>query len=372
MPPAGYNAPMLSLLRFFRGLNALLVFIPISIALHYAAPQGALWIFLAAALAIVPLAGMMGRATEELSKHLGASWGGLLNATFGNATEMIIGLFALHEGLIGLLRASIVGSIIGNLLLVLGASILAGGIKYKIQTFNQDQAESHAINLLVATISLALPAIFALHYQQPNSPENPAVESLSLWVSGILLVVYLSSLWFSLRTHEALFRDCEEEAAQEPPDWSKRVSFLVLGVATAFVALESEFLVGSVKEAAVRMGLNQIFVGIVVVAIIGNAAEHSTAVWMATKNKMDITMNIAIGSSTQIAMFVAPVLVFASLLLGHRMTFLFSVPELTAISVSVVITTFIAGDGKCHWLEGAQLLAAYAIIALAFFFLPPG
>jgi Ca2+:H+ antiporter len=331
-----------------------------------------LWVFLAAALAIIPLAGLMGRATEELAGHLGSAWGGLLNATFGNATELIIGLFALHQGLIDLLRASIVGSIVGNLLLVLGASILAGGIKHKVQTFNQDQAQSHAINLLLATISLALPAIFILFYRNPITPRNPDVEDLSLAVSGLLLVVYLASLWFSLRTHEALFRDCEEEAEADPPDWSKRVSLAVLSAATALVALESELLVGSVEGAARALGFNQIFIGIVIVAIIGNAAEHSTAVWMAMKDKMDISMNIAIGSSTQIAMFVAPVLVFASLLLGHPMTYIFNVPELTAIAFSVLITAFIAGDGKCHWLEGAQLLAAYAIVALAFFFLPPG
>ena len=362
---------MTSVLRFFRGLNALLVFIPISVGLHYA-HIGPLWVFAGAALAIVPLAGLMGTATEELAKHLGAAWGGLLNATFGNATELIIGIFALREGLIDLVRASIVGSIIGNLLLVLGASILAGGIKHKMQTFNHDQAESHAINLLVATLSLSVPALFAIHYHQPNSPFNPDVENLSLWVSGILLATYVASLFFSLKTHEALFRNCEEEAEDDPPRWNKRTSFAVLGAATVLVAIESEFLVGSVSGAAGKLGWNSIFIGIIIVAIIGNAAEHSTAVWMAIKNKMDITMNIAIGSSTQIAMFVAPVLVFVSLLTGHPLTYIFSVPEMTAIAFSVVITAFIAADGKCHWLEGAQLLAAYAIIALAFYFLPPG
>ena len=365
---------MSSVLRFFRGLNLLLLFFPVSLALHSSHGVNPLWVFLTAALAIVPLAGLMGNATEELAKHLGASWGGLLNATFGNATELIIGLFALRQGseLIPLVRASIVGSIVGNLLLVLGASILAGGLKHKIQRFNQDQAESHAINLLLATLSLAVPAIFVEAFHRSKSPANPDVESLSLWVSGILLVVYLSSLWFSLRTHESLFRDCEEEAEEDPPIWNKRTAMAVLGAATVLIAVESELLVGSVQGAAHALGWNQFFIGIIVVAIIGNAAEHSTAVWMAMKNKMDVTMNIAIGSSTQIAMFVAPVLVFASLLFHHPMTYIFTVPEMTAIGFSVIITAFIAGDGKCHWLEGAQLLAAYAIIALAFYFLPPG
>ena len=373
MAASGYNPPMAAVLKFFRGINALLVFIPISIGLHFSAfgQHYPLWVFLTAALAIVPLAGLMGTATEELSKCLGATWGGLLNATFGNATEIIIGLFALHQGLIPLVRASIIGSILGNILLVLGLSIFAGGLKHKIQTFNQDQAESHSINLLLATLSLAVPAIFAEAFHQNKSAANPDVEHLSLWVAGILLVLYAASLWFSLRTHENLFRGGEEEE-WEPPVWNRTVALSVLGVSTLVIALESEFLVQSVEGAARSLGVNEVFIGIIVVAIIGNAAEHATAVWMALKNKMDITMNIAIGSSIQIAMFVAPLLVFCSLWLGHPMTFIFSVPELTAVGFSVLIAAFIAGDGKCHWLEGAQLLAAYAIIALAFFFLPPG
>ncbi len=365
---------MVAVLRFFRGINLLLVFIPVSVALHFTPHMNPLWVFAASALAIVPLAGLMGTATEEMSKHLGANWGGLLNATFGNATELIIGLFALHEGghLLDLVRASIVGSIIGNILLVLGASILAGGLKHKIQTFNQDLAESQAINLLLAALSLAIPAIFVESFHRSKSAANPDVEHLSLWVAGILLVVYVASLWFSLKTHDTFVgRDCEDEAEDDPPHWKKRIAMAVLAAATVLVAVESEFLVKSVEGAARALGVNDVFIGIIIVAIIGNAAEHATAVWMALKNKMDITMNIAIGSSIQIAMFVAPVLVFASLLLGHPMTFIFSVPELTAVAFSVVIAAFIAGDGKSHWLEGAQLLAAYAIIALAFFFLPP-
>jgi Ca2+:H+ antiporter len=363
---------MTAVFRFFRGINLLLFFIPISVVLHYTPGMNPLWVFAAAALAIVPLAGMMGTATEEMSKHLGANWGGLLNATFGNATELIIGIFAINGGLIGLVRASIVGSIIGNLLLVLGASILAGGLKHKVQTFNQDLAESQAINLLLAALSLALPAIFAESFHRSKSSSNPDIEHLSLWVAGILLVVYIASLWFSLRTHEAFVgRDCSDEAEEDPPHWSKRVAMAVLATATLLVAVESEFLVKSVEGAAHALGVNDVFIGIIIVAIVGNAAEHSTAVWMAMKNKMDISMSIAIGSSTQIAMFVAPVLVFASLFLHHPLTFIFSVPEMTAIGFSVIIAAFIAGDGKCHWLEGAQLLAAYAIIALAFFFLPP-
>ncbi|BDI28746.1 calcium/proton exchanger [Capsulimonas corticalis] len=360
---------MRSLLGFFKGLNTLLLFIPVSIVLHFTPGMNPLWVFAAAALAIVPLAGMMGEATEELAKRLGSAMGGLLNATFGNATELIIGLFAIHEGLIDLVKASIVGSIIGNILLVLGASILAGGIKHKTQSFNQDQAESHAINLLLATLSLAVPAMIASHYHQLNTTQNNDIVNLSIGVAGVMLITYLASLFFSLKTHEKIFRSNDAEENEEP-HWSKAKAFLVLGISTVLVALESEFLVKSVEGAAKSMGVNEVFIGIIIVAIIGNAAEHSTAVMMALKNKMDITINIAIGSSIQIAMFVAPVLVFAGLLMGHPMTFIFNMAELAVIGLSAIIVAFIATDGKCHWLEGAQLLAAYVVIALAFYFLP--
>ncbi|HEX5323112.1 MAG TPA: calcium/proton exchanger [Capsulimonadaceae bacterium] len=348
--------------------NLLLAFLPVSAVLALTS-RPALWVFLTAGLAIVPLAGLIGDATEELAKHLGAQWGGLLNATFGNVTELIIGLFALHAGLLPLVRASIIGSVLGNILLVLGAAVLAGGIRYKIQTFNQEIAESHSINLVLATIALAVPAIFAISFGINRSPTNPGVAHLSLSVSILLLLIYIASLWFSLYTHENLFRGGEEEET-EPPCWTKRKALLVLALATVGVAVESEWLVQSVRGATQVLGVNEVFVGIILVPIIGNAAEHSTAVMLALKNKMDITMNITIGSSIQVAMFVAPVLVIASLWLGHPMSYIFSVPELTSIALAVLIAAFIASDGKTHWLEGAQLLAAYAIIAAAFYFLP--
>lgn len=350
----------------------LLVFLPISVLLSRMHGVNSLWVFVAAALAIIPLAGLMGQATEELALHLGSTWGGLLNATFGNATELIIGLIALHSGYIQLVQASIIGSIIGNLLLVLGASILAGGLRHKIQTFNRDQAEMHAINLILASLSLALPAIFAISFHRASTPDHPDpnVMTLSVCVSAILLIIYIASLFFSLRTHESLFQFDNNCDPSEKPSWSKLSGFVVLAAATILVAGESDILVASVKGTVAALNINQAFIGIIIVAVIGNAAEHSTSIALALKNKMDVTMNIAIGSSTQVAMFVAPLLVFGSLLLHHPMTFIFSVPELTAITFSVVITAFIAGDGRCHWLEGAQLLAAYAIIALCFYFLP--
>ncbi len=364
---------MTAALRFFRGINVLLLCIPVSFALSALPGVAPLWVFLFAALAIVPLAGLMGKATEQLAGHLGNIWGGLLNATFGNAPELIIGLFALAAGQSDLVRASIVGSILGNILLVLGASILAGGIKHKIQTFNQDHAESLSINLLLASLSLSVPAIFTAAYHHTPSARDPDNVRLSVCVAIVLLLLYLASLVFALRTHQDLFRGCDEdvEEAPEPPVWSKTTALLTLAVVTVFVGLESDILVRSVEGAARALGVNQVFIGVIVVAIIGNAAEHATAVRMALLNKMDVTLSIALGSSIQIAMFVAPVLVLGGLLMRHPLTYLFSIPELTAIAFSVLIAAFIAGDGKSHWLEGAQLLAAYLLIALAFFFLPP-
>ncbi len=364
---------MTAALRFFRGINLLLLCIPVSFALGAFPSVASVWVFLFAALAIVPLAGLMGRATEQLAGHLGSIWGGLLNATFGNAPEMIIGLFALGAGQSDLVRASIVGSILGNILLVLGGSILAGGLLHKIQTFNQDHAESLSINLLLASLSLSVPAIFTAAYHHTPSPRDPDNVRLSVCVAVVLLLVYLASLVFALRTHQDLFRGCDdaEEEPPEPPVWSKTTALLTLAVVTVFVGLESDILVRSVEGAARALGVNQVFIGVIVVAIIGNAAEHATAVRMALQNKMDITLSIALGSSIQIAMFVAPVLVLGGLLMHHPLTYLFSIPELTAIGFSVLIAAFIAGDGKSHWLEGAQLLAAYLLIALAFFFLPP-
>lgn len=350
-------------------LSALLVFVPISIALEVMhAP--AVWIFLSAALAIVPLAGYMGTATEELAKHLGSAIGGLLNATFGNATELIITILAVRAGELEVVRASIIGSIIGNILLVLGLSVFLGGLKYKTQTFSKPVAGVHTVMLILAVIAICTPSLFV--HAMPgmtDSAANRSVEGLSLWVAGLLIVLYLGSLVFSLRTHQDMFRGGEEEEWEEPR-WKKRVAFLVLGVATAFVALESEFLVKSIEPTVAAIGVSKIFVGVIVVPIIGNAAEHATAVVMALKNKMDVSLNICVSSSTQIALFVAPLIVFLSLLLGHPITFIFNDFELIAVGFSALIAAFIARDGESNWFEGAQLLAVYIILGLAFYFIP--
>lgn len=350
-------------------LNWLLLFVPVSIAaeLTHAPP---VIVFTTACLAIVPLAGLMGKATEELASHMGPGIGGLLNATFGNAAELIITLFAVRQGLLEMVKASITGSIIGNILLVLGAAVIAGGMRFRTQTFNARAAGTHATMLVMAVIGLMVPALFV--YATPGigtGPENPAVERLSLAVAAILITAYLAGLWFSLKTHKDLVGTVDESGPGQA-EWSVRKALSVLLVATLFTALESEFLVGSVEGVVQTLGVTELFIGVIIVPIIGNAAEHGTAVMMALRDKMDLALGIAVGSSTQIALFVAPILVFVSILMGHPMTFIFNSFELVAIGFAVLIANFISQDGETQWLEGVHLLAAYLIIALAFYFIP--
>ncbi len=353
-------------------LNLLLIFVPIAVVLElmHANPIA---IFAASALAIIPLAGLMGRATEHLAEKLGQGIGGLLNATFGNAAELIIALVALRKGLYDVVKASITGSIIGNILLVLGLSILLGGLKYSRQVFNTAAAMLGSTMLALSAIALLLPAIF--HLLVANKP-NVLEQDLSLEIAIVLFITYILSLIFTLRTHSHLYAggadEKEEEEALGTHGWSQKRSIVTLLVATALVALMSEFLVGAVEEASHKLGLTEIFVGVILVAIIGNAAEHSTAVLVALKNKMDLALNIAIGSSMQIALFVAPVLVFASYLFGKPMNLLFTSLEIVAISASVLVVALIAQDGESNWMEGVLLLAVYVILGLTFYFLPAG
>ena len=357
-------------------LRAMLVFIPISLVLHFVHASPAL-VFLSAALAIVPLAGYMGEATEELAKHLGPSVGGLLNATFGNATELIITIFAVRAGQLDVVRASIIGSIIGNILLVLGLSIFAGGLKHKRQKFNQDVAGSQSVMLILAVAAVMMPSLFV--HALPDLEERVAtarIENFSIWVAGLLIVLYLGSLLFSLVTHREMFAgESEAQALAETPEeaapkWSKTTAFFVLALATAGVAVMSEFLVSSIEPTVESLGVSKLFVGVIVVPIIGNAAEHATAVTMAIKNKMDVSLNICMSSSVQIALFVAPLIVFLSIPLGHAMPFVFNDFELIAVGFAALIAALIARDGDTNWFEGAQLLAVYAILALAFYFVP--
>jgi Ca2+:H+ antiporter len=350
-------------------LNWLLIFIPVAIGLEFLMPDAHTFIFLAACLAIVPLAGWLGRATEHLAHHTGEGVGGLLNATFGNAAELIIAIMALRRGLYAVVKASLTGSIIGNILLVLGVAVLAGGMKHKEQKFNATAARAQATLLTLAAIALILPAAF--HYLA-GAGGRVQENNLSLEISIVLLFTYAAHLLFSLHTHKQLF---EREGAEAPGSreaaWSLKRSLTVLMAATALVAWVSEILVGSVQEAAAAFGMTSIFIGVIVVAVIGNAAEHSTAVLMALKNRMELSMGIAIGSSLQIALFVAPALVILSHFIGPRsMDLVFTPAEVLAVFLAVLITSQISSDGESNWLEGVLLLAVYLILAVVFYFLP--
>lgn len=356
-------------------LDWLLLFIPAAMVLRWA--SGAhhdTALFVCSCLAIIPLAKWMGHATEALARHLGEGLGGLLNATFGNAAELIIALIALSRGLTGVVKASITGSIIGNVLLVLGLSLVAGGAKYQTQRFNQTAARSSVSSLTLAAIALTIPSVFhftASHYPDGWQPE--LAQRLSLAIAVVLFLTYGCTLAFSLKTHKQFFigGDGEETSGENGVHWTRGKATAVLAVATIFVALMSEFLVGTVEAARARLGFTEVFVGIIVVAIIGNAAEHSTAVMMARKNKMDLSLGIAIGSSLQIALFVSPLLVFTSYLFGRPMNLEFTPPEVIAVGVSVLLVSQISGDGESNWLEGVQLLSVYFILGILFYYLPP-
>jgi calcium/proton exchanger (cax) len=295
----------------------------------------------------------------------------LLNATFGNAAELIIAGIALSKGLTNVVKASLTGSIIGNVLLVLGLSILFGGAKYQEQRFNGTAARTSAISLSLAAIGLIIPTVFHLTARASPGGWSPLVEQkLSLAIAVVLFLTYFCVLGFSLRTHKHLFRGAEEDVEEAGRQWSRGKAITILLIATVLVALLSEFLVGTIENVRDSVGLTEVFVGVIVVAIVGNAAEHSTAIVMAVKNKMDLTVGIAIGSSLQIALFVAPVLIFLSYLLGRPMDLEFSMPEVLAVVASVYILFQICEDGETNWIEGIQLLSVYVILGILFFYLP--
>jgi Ca2+:H+ antiporter len=326
-------------------LNLLLVFFPAAFILDWT-HAGPVWVFAASAIAIIPLAGLMGKSTEHLAEHMGEGIGGLLNATFGNAAELIIALMALRAGLHGVVKASLTGSIIGNILLVFGLAVLLGGLRFPTLRFNRTAASLGATLLTLAAIGLVVPAIF--HFVA-RGVDPTHEQELSLEIAIVLFITYILSLLFTLRTHAHLYagRGAEEtDHALGTAHWSRRKSITVLVAATAGVALMSELLVGSIERAAQTLGMTEVFVGVILVAIIGNAAEHSTAVLMALKNKMDLAVNIAVGSSLQIALFVAPVLVFAGYAFGRPMDLLFTPFEVLAVALSVLILR-IQLDGGC-------------------------
>ncbi|MDQ3956065.1 MAG: calcium/proton exchanger [Actinomycetota bacterium] len=342
-------------------LEWLLVFVPAAIVLEFThgAPVA---IFIISAIAILPLAGLIGHATEDLAARSGPQVGGLLNATFGNVTEMIIAFFLILENQLEVVKASITGSIIGNVLLVLGLSFLVGGWGRQDQKFNRASASLHSTHLVIAVAALLLPALFAL---TPDATEFRR-EAVSVAVSVVLLVVYALGLLFTFKTHRSLFRSTHEE---DEPKWSAGFAMGLLAGATVLVALMSEFLVGALEPTVEEFGLSKLFVGLIVVPIVGNAAEHSSAILLARKDKMDVSIEIAIGSSTQIAMFIAPMLVFLSLIVGHELDLIFSSIEIAAVALSSLILGFLVLDGRSNWIEGVQLLAAYTIMAVSFFFL---
>ena len=352
---------------FTSWLDLLLVCLPVTILLEWVKADP-LAVFISAGLSIIPLAGLLGRATEHLTAHVGAGIGGLLNASLGNAAELIIAFVALREGLQDVVKASLTGSILGNILLVLGVSMFAGGMKHERQKFNQTAAGMGASLLLLAAVGLIIPALFHL-----TAADRGAIieHNLSLTISIVLFAIYIMSLVFSLRTHRHMYTGGAHDASHLGEKlWSRSQSITVLTVATILVAVMSELLVGALDHAARTLGLTQLFVGVVLVALVGNAAEHSTAVMVAMKNKMDLALGIAVGSSLQIALLVAPVLVFSSYLLGTPLDLIFTPFEVAAVTISVLIVGFVSMDGESHWMEGAMLIGVYAMLAVAFYFLP--
>lgn len=374
-------------LAYFRGwLNWLLLFFPAALILHFMHASDAV-VFGCACLSIVPLAGLMGHATEQLAERAGSGIGGLLNATFGNAAELIIAITALQKGLGGVVKASLTGSIIGNLLFVMGLSVLAGGLKFRKQVFNRTAAGSGVTMMLVAVMGMLVPAVYHhLVGSQVPSRHLPNLETMSLIIAGVLIFNYVCGLLFSLRTHHEYFQGGPAEGAEESDaaDYleggsrsahragkhpSIGAAILVLLLATVSVVVASEMLVGTLEPVMHKLGLSELFVGAVVLAIIGNAAEHSTAVMVAMRNKLDLSMQICVGSSIQIALFVTPALVFISLFMGRPMTLEFTVVEILAILATIFVVLSAVYDGETNWFEGVQLLSLYAVLAVAFFFL---
>jgi Ca2+:H+ antiporter len=344
----------------------LLVSVPVAGALEFLAPERQTAIFIASGVAILPLAAYIGYATEVLSRQLGGGIGGLLNATFGNVAELIIGVFALRGGLTDLVKASLTGSIIGNVLLVFGLCAVVGGWRHRVLRFNRTAAGLGTTMLLLSAIGLTVPAVF--HQLARGSGRNSELE-LDTEIAVVLLLTYCASLVFTLKTHRDLSGPGPGTATERGSVWP---AIGKLAASVAAIAWMSELLVGSIQEAARTLGMSDLFIGVVVIAIIGNAAEHFSAVMMAARNDMDAALAITIGSSNQIALFVAPVLVFVSYVIAPMpMDLLFTVFEVVAVALSVLAIALISHDGETHWMEGVQLLAVYAILVLGFYFLPP-
>ncbi len=356
----------------------LVPFIPAAILLDFVFHGTPVLIFAVSAAGVIPTAALMARATEELAARSGPGIGGLLNVTFGNAPELIIALFALNAGLHEVVKASIIGSILGNTLLVLGMAMLVGGLGRERQTYDRTVASAQSLMLLLAVVALVMPAVFELVQGSglPGAGEervdyDSTVETLSLAVAVILIGSYVAGLIFSLKTHKDLFNPVGDDADEDDPHgepWTVKKAVVALALAGVAVGVMSEILVGSISEASKTVGLSEFFVGVIVVAIVGNAAEHWVAILVAYKDKMDLAVNIAIGSSAQIALFVGPTLVLASYVIGpHPMALVFNGFEVAGVILAILVTTHITSDGESTWFEGLQLLAVYAVLAVTFF-----
>ncbi len=369
-------------------LRYMVLFVPVAFVLEFVPGlRNDLVLFVVCCLGLIPLAGFLGEATEELSIHTGPKVGGLLNATLGNAAELIIAIVALSQGKLELVKASITGSILGNLLLILGLSLLLGGLRHGIQRYDRQAAGVAASMMTLAVIGLVIPTLFEIVREVQfgevdllsTTVVDPALNALSLGVAGVLILLYVLSLVFTFRQpdrgvggHTGVDDHTNGETAHHTARWSVPVAVGVLATSTLGIVFLSEFLVGAVEPFAEALGLSEFFIGIIIIPLVGNVAEHIVAVQMALKNKMDLAMTIAMGSSMQVALLVAPLLVFVSLLFGPELTLFFSALEVASLTLAVLLATIISVDGESNWLEGAQLLAVYVITAMGFFYIISG
>ena len=353
---------------FSSPVTVLLVAAPVSWFLAATIPESP-WVFLTAAAALIPLAGLIGLGTEQLARRSGPGWGGFLNATFGNAAELIIAVVALRSGHVELVKASITGSIVGNLLLVLGLSFFVGGLGRRSQKFNRTAANNTAAMLFLGVVALVMPAVFDLSLYGTLDAESPGLNHLSFWSAIVLMIAYAGSLIYAFTSQRDLFRSTHEGEHDEPI-LPTGVAVAVLAAGTLLTTVQAELLVGAMEPALARFGFTELFVGVIVIALIGNAAEHYSAVTAARRDEMTLAVEIAVGSSAQIALLVAPALVLYSFAIGHPMTLLFNGFEITAIALSVLATSIVVTDGESNWVEGLQLLSVYLILALAFYFIP--
>jgi Ca2+:H+ antiporter len=363
-------------------LSALLLVLPLAVLADLAgwSPTA---VFALSAVGVIPMAGFIGEATEALAEHTGPRIGGLLNATLGNAAELIITLVAIRAGLLELVKASITGSILGNLLLVMGLAMVVGGTRHGVQTFDRRQSGNQAVLLILSVLALVIPSFFS-HSIGPET--SVKVEAFSLGVAAVMIVLYILGVIYSLRAasgHKTAGHPSPGAPAPTPlgyppagqlsqAHWSVRTAVIVLALATLGVVVLSEILVGAVESVVQGIGLSEFFLGIILIPIVGNVAEHLVAVQVAARNQMDLSVEIAISSSLQIALFVAPLLVFVSLLMGNPLTLVFNPFELAALGAGVLVAALVAIDGESNWLEGAALLAIYLILGIAFFLLPAG